>query len=134
MGALLEFPQLVDPQVVETTRFNPEGILPHLSESRSTHFLDYLSEVSHVPQRLSFLLELPILHVVGHVIYGLQYDLSPPIVREIFHLIVQKPVHEVSHISCSPQTWVHHWILRYHLEGDVTNGEGSLWSSSVSTL
>ena len=62
--ALLEFPQLVDPQVVETTRFNPEGVLPHLSESRSTHFIDYLGKVSHVPQRLLFLLELPIPHVV----------------------------------------------------------------------
>ena len=64
VGALLEFPQLVDPQVVETTGFNPEGVPPHLSESRSTHFLYYLSEVSHVPHRLLFLFEQPILHVV----------------------------------------------------------------------
>ena len=62
--ALLEFLQLIDPQVVKTTRFNPEGVLPQPGESRSTHFLEYHSEVSHVPERLSFLLELPILHVV----------------------------------------------------------------------
>ena len=49
MLALLEFIQLVDPQVVETTRFNLEGVPLHRSESWSTNFLYYLSEVSHVP-------------------------------------------------------------------------------------
>ena len=45
MRALLEFPQLVYPQVVETTRFNPKGIFPHLLESWSSYLLDEISEV-----------------------------------------------------------------------------------------
>ena len=49
MGTLLEFHQLVDPQVVEATRFNPKGVPLHRSERGSTHFLYYLGEVSHVP-------------------------------------------------------------------------------------
>ena len=99
IGTLLEFLQLVDPQVEETTRFNPKGVPLHCSESWSTHFLYYLSEVSHVPQWLSFPLEQPILQVVRHVFYGYEYDLSLSLIREIFPLIVQKPIHEVSHIS-----------------------------------
>ena len=102
MGALLEFPQLVDPQVVETTGFNPEGVPSHLSESRSTYLLYYLGKVSHVLQRLAFLFEQPILHVVGHVFDGLKYNLSPPLIREIFHLVIQKPIHEMSCILCPP--------------------------------
>ena len=58
------FPQLVDPQVVEATRFNPKGVPLHRGESWSTHFLYYLSEVSHVPQWLSFPLKQPLLHVL----------------------------------------------------------------------
>ena len=76
MRTLLEFPQLVDPQVVEATRFNPECVPLHLFEKRSTHFLYYLGEVGHVPQRLPFFLEQPLLHVVGHVVNGLKNDLS----------------------------------------------------------
>ena len=48
--ALLEFPQLINSQVVETTRFDPKGVIPHCGEGWSTHLLYHLSEVSHVPQ------------------------------------------------------------------------------------
>ena len=98
MGALLEFPQLVDPQVVEATRFNPKGVPLYRGESWSTHFLYYLGEVSRLPQWLLFPLKQPLLHVLRHVFYGLEYDLSPSLSREIFPLIVQEPIHEVSHV------------------------------------
>ena len=98
MWALLEFPQLVDSQVVEATRFNPKGVLPHCGEGQSTCLLYYLSEVSHVPQWLSFILKQPLFHVLRHVCQGSEYDLSPSLSREIFPLVVQEPVHEVSHI------------------------------------
>ena len=102
VGALLELLDLVDPQVVEATRFNPEDVLLHLLESRSTHLLDYLHEVGHVPQRLSFSPEQQISYVLCHVFKGLEYDLSPFTIREIIHLIVQKPIHEVSHVTSPP--------------------------------
>ena len=93
MRALLELLQLVYPQVVETTGFNPEDVLPHLLESRSTHLPNYLCEVSHIPKRLSLLLELPLLHVVGHVVKHLENDVSLPLIGEVGHLIVEKPIH-----------------------------------------
>ena len=102
VGELLELLELVDPQVVEATRFNPEDILFHRLESRSTYLLDYLCEVSHVPQRLPFSSEQSIPHVLCHVVEGLEYDLSLSIIGEIVHLVVQKPIHEVSHISSPP--------------------------------
>ena len=40
VGAVLEPLQLVYPQVVETTRFNPEGIPLHLLENETTQLLD----------------------------------------------------------------------------------------------
>ena len=43
MWALLEFPQLVDSQVVEATRFNPKGVLPHCGEVQEP-----VHEVSHI--------------------------------------------------------------------------------------
>ena len=65
--ALLEFPQLVNSQVVEATRFNPKGVLPHRGEGQSTRLLYHLSEVSHIPQWLSFSFKEPLFHVLRHV-------------------------------------------------------------------
>ena len=49
MWTLLELIQLVDSQMLETTRPDPLGVPLHSSESWSTHFLYYLREVSHIP-------------------------------------------------------------------------------------
>ena len=65
--ALLEFLQLVDSQVVETTRLDPKGVLSHRGESWSTHLLYHLGEVSHVRQWLSFSFKQPLFHMLGHV-------------------------------------------------------------------
>ena len=99
MWALLEFPQLVDSQVVEATKFNPKGVLPHRGEGRSTHLLYYLGEVGNVPQWLLFSFKQPLFHVLRHVCQGSEYNLSPSLGREILPLIVQEPVHKVSCIS-----------------------------------
>ena len=67
-GALMKLLELINPQVEESTRFDPEDILLHSFESRSTHLFNYLHEVSHVPQGLPFSPEQPIPHVLWHVI------------------------------------------------------------------
>ena len=60
--------------------------------------------------------------------------MSPFIIREIIHLIVQKPIHEVSCVSSPPQAWVDCRILRNHLNRGVTDSKGSHWSFSVFAL